>query len=172
MLSRLDPGMAARLTPGDEQRLVRALEVRLGTGESLSAHLARDGDEIWQRRERYDAVKIGLRMERTRLLERLARRVHAFFDAGLVAEVRGLLAAGIPLTANAFKGIGYRESLEVIAGRCSEAEARERTIIATRQYAKRQMTWFRREPDLHWLDGEVGCDRLHGQALAIIRQAG
>jgi tRNA dimethylallyltransferase len=171
MLGRLDPAMAARLAPADDQRLVRALEVRFGTGQPLSEHLARDGDEIWQRRERYDAVKIGLRMDRDRLMERLARRVHAFFDSGLVEEVRGLLAAGILSTANAFKGIGYRESLDVVGGRCSEAEARERTLIATRQYAKRQMTWFRREPDLHWLDGDVDRDRLHGQALALIRQA-
>ena len=171
MLARLDPPMAARLAPADQQRLVRALEVRFRTGQPLSEHLARDGDEIWRRRERYDAVKIGLRMERDLLMERLAVRVHAFFDAGLVDEVRGLLAAGIKPTANAFKGIGYRESLDVVGGRCSEAEARERTLIATRQYAKRQMTWFRREPDLHWLDVDVKRDRLHHRALALIRQA-
>ena len=83
-----------------------------------------------------------------------------------------MLAAGIPPTANAFKGIGYRESLAVVRGEYSEAEARRRTVIATRQYAKRQMTWFRREPGLQWLAGDEPGENMTRAALAIIGRAG
>ncbi|MCZ6601067.1 MAG: tRNA (adenosine(37)-N6)-dimethylallyltransferase MiaA [Acidobacteria bacterium] len=172
LLARLDPESARRLGAGDTQRLIRALEVLFLSGEPLSQHLARDGGGIWKRPERYDAVKIGLRMEKARLVARLEDRAQAYFDAGLVDEVRSLLAAGIPPTANAFKGIGYRESLAVVRGEYSEAEARRRTVIATRQYAKRQMTWFRREPGLQWLAGDEPGENMTRAALAIIGRAG
>jgi len=172
LLARLDPGSARRLGAGDTQRLIRALEVLFLSGEPLSQHLARDGGGIWERPERYDAVKIGLRMEKARLVARLEDRAQAFYNAGLVAEVRRLLAAGIPPEANAFKGIGYRESLAVVRGECSESEARQRTVNATRRYAKRQMTWFKREPGLHWLAGDEPGENMTRAALAIISRAG
>jgi len=172
MLARLDPDSADRLGAGDTQRVIRALEVVLLSGETLSRQLARDGGGIWERPERYDAVKIGVHVEKARLVARLEVRAQVFFDAGLVEEVRRLLAAGIPPTANAFKGIGYRESLAVVRGEYSEAEARRRTVIATRQYAKRQMTWFRRESNLHWLAGDEPGENMTRAALAIISQAG
>ncbi len=76
----------------------------------------------------------------------------------------------MPASAQALKGIGYRESLAVVQGKMTEAEARLQTTIATRQYAKRQMTWFRREPDVHWLD--AGAGNLQEKALEIIQKAG
>ncbi len=152
LLARLDPGSAARLPPADTQRVVRAVEVCLLTGRPFSDHLEQDAGGIWAGGERLEVRKIGLKMARERLVARIEARVAAFFAAGLVEEVRGLLAAGVPPTANAFKGIGYRESLAVAQGRMDEAEARERTLVATRRYAKRQMTWFRREKDINWVD--------------------
>jgi tRNA dimethylallyltransferase len=152
MLERFDPGSAARLPPGDRQRVARALEVRLLTGSPLSSWLAPGGRDLWREEDRMRCVKIGLRRPRAELLGRIEERVEAMFGAGLVDEVKGLLARGVPAQANAFKGIGYREALAVAQGTMDENEARRRTVLATRRYAKRQMTWFRREPGVRWMD--------------------
>ena len=84
---------------------------------------------------------------------RIAERTRRMFSAGLVGEVRALLAKGLPADAKAFESIGYHEAIEVLAGRMSEEQAVEATIIATRQYAKRQLTWFRRERAATWIQG-------------------
>jgi tRNA dimethylallyltransferase len=146
LLKRLDPETAARLGPADRQRLVRALEVRIASGRPLSAVLR---DEPFGA-ERYDAVKIGLTMDRQLLNARIDARVGAFFGAGLVAEVRRLLASGRPPSANAFKAIGYREVAAHLRGETSLEEAMALTRRNTRRYAKRQATWFRRETGVAW----------------------
>jgi tRNA dimethylallyltransferase len=157
VLTRLDPRTAARLRPGDRQRLVRALEVRLSSGESLAA-LQADG---WCGPDRYPVLRIGLDLPRDVLYRRLDERVDRFFQRGLVEEVLWLLGErSVPPGANALRAIGYREVVARCAREASgawrfageEAAVREEVKQATRRYAKRQMTWFRRERGTHWLD--------------------
>ena len=152
LLTRLDPARAGRLAPLDLQRVIRALEIRLLTGRTYAAHLQAEQADLWSGPDRHAAIKIGLEIDRTLLAERIAVRVRGFFAAGLVDEVRRLLASGVPPEANAFKAIGYREAIAVVQGTLNPADAVEATIRATRRYARRQMAWFRREPAVRWLD--------------------
>ena len=145
-LARLDPVTAGRLAPADKQRLLRALEVVLGTGRPLSAWIAEKpvgGGGI-------DAVWIGLTLPRALLYDRIAVRVERMLASGWVDEVRGLLATGLSPSVPAFQAIGYRELAGHIAGEATLEEATERIVRATRQYAKRQMTWFRRQSEVEW----------------------
>lgn len=159
LLATLDPATAQRVPPEDGQRIVRALELALVSGETWSATLARSG--TWSGgQERYRALKFGLDLDREALASRLAARVGTFFDADLPGEVERLLALGVPESANAFKGIGYREILRARSEGRDPAAMREAIVVATRQYAKRQRTWFRKEPGVVWLDASLGIDTL------------
>ncbi len=159
LLATLDPATAQRVPPEDGQRIVRALELALVSGETWSATLARSG--TWSGgQERYRALKFGLDLDREALTSRLAARVGTFFDADLPGEVERLLALGVPESANAFKGIGYREILRARSEGRDPAGMREAIVVATRQYAKRQRTWFRKEPGVVWLDASLGIDTL------------
>ena len=161
-LEALDPEAAARLAPRDRQRTLRALEVCLLAGRPMS--------QLWRdhprRSPRYRYLMLGLRPQRGELHARIARRVEGMFAAGLVDEVRGLLADGVPPRAHALKAIGYRECCRVLAGDLSAAEAIEAATAATRRLAKRQMTWLRAEADLEWLVG-FG-EELVGRAIARV----
>jgi len=148
MLARLDPASAARLQAGDRQRLVRALEVRFAARRPLSDLL----EEQPFGPDRHPAVKIGLTTERRNLYARIDARADSFFAKGLLDEARALAASGIPRTANAFKAIGYREALRHLEGDLTLDEARAETRRRTRRYAKRQWTWFRKEPGVAWFD--------------------
>jgi len=148
LLARVDPPGAARLPPRDRQRAVRALEVYFAARRGLGDLVA----EAPFGPDRYATVKIGLSMARDRLYRIIDERVEGFFASGLLDEVRGLLAAGRPRAANAFKAFGYRESLRHLQGELSLAEAIELTRRQTRRYAKRQWTWFRREAGVAWFD--------------------
>ncbi|MFQ5766474.1 MAG: tRNA (adenosine(37)-N6)-dimethylallyltransferase MiaA, partial [Acidobacteriota bacterium] len=157
------------LHPADEQRIIRAIEFIMASHAPFSQQIDAQGGGIWRGEDRFPAVKIGLRRQRAALAARIEERVKEFFRAGLIEEVRGLLAKGVPPQAHAFKGIGYREAREVVFGRMDRPEAVRRTIIATRRYAKRQMTWFRREPGVHWI--EAGDDLMETvrRAADVIR---
>jgi tRNA dimethylallyltransferase len=156
-LAGLDPASARRIPPADTQRIVRALELALAGEATWGATLA--GSGTWDSGiERYSCLKVGLALEREALNRRIDDRVDRFFDAGLVDEVRGLLAAGIPEDANAFKAIGYREVLVALRAGASPEAAREEVKRNTRRYAKRQRTWFRGEPGVVWLDAAAGPD--------------
>lgn len=159
VLTRLDPETAGNVGSNDRQRVVRALEVRLSVGASL-AGLQSGG---WRGPDRWPTLRLGLATDRTRLYQTLDRRVDQFFERGLIEEVLWLLGPrGVPPEANALRAIGYREVVRacrrepgrgwVFAG--DEASLRAEVAQATRRYAKRQMTWFRREPDTTWLDPE------------------
>ena len=105
-------------------------------------------------------------LDRDLLSARLASRVDAFFAADLPGEVKRLLASGVPETANAFKGIGYQEILRARAEGRDPSTARDAIVVATRQYARRQRTWFRKEPGLVWLDAGLGIDELAVRVVA------
>lgn len=150
LLRRIDAGTAATLFPRDWPRVQRALEVRLQTGEPISAqkHLRAEPHESAARVRLFV-----LNPPRALLYERINRRTQAHFAAGLVEEVRGLLAAGVPAESNALGAHGYRRVVEYLRGARDLASAIEQTRLDVRHYAKRQLTWFRREPGARWIDG-------------------
>lgn len=146
ILRRVDPEAARRLGARDRQRVVRALEVFFTTHRGLSEWIRESPFGA----DRYDVIKIGLNMDRDALYRRIDARVDRFFAAGLMEEVRGLLAGGCPPDANALKALGYRECGACLAGEQSMEDAIEMTRRNTRRYAKRQLTWFRAEQDVSW----------------------
>jgi tRNA dimethylallyltransferase len=168
LLARVDPASAARIPLRDRQRLVRALEVAV-SGESWTERLVRKG--TWSSRlERYPALKFCLDVERGLLARRIEERVDEFFAAGLVAEVEALLASGLPPTANALKGIGYREVVAALRCRTDPRATRRDIVTATRRYAKRQRTWFRSEPAMTWLDAAEGEEAVAGRVVTAWKE--
>jgi len=158
-LERVDTVSAERLAPTDVQRITRALEIALGGETTWSDRLRDEG--TWSRGvERYDSLKVGLDLDVATLDARIGERVERFLEAGLVREVRELLAAGVPRAANAFRAIGYREVLQAIEEGRNPFEAREEISRNTRRYSRRQRTWFRNEPDIVWLDAAEGPEAL------------
>jgi tRNA dimethylallyltransferase len=148
LLEALDPASAAALPPRDTQRIVRALEVALVSGAPFSSHIASRPSA----RDRYPSIKIGLTAPREILVARIDRRAESFFASGLVEEVRRLLASGVPATANSLKALGYREVLAHLHGELDLPATVALVKRNTRRYAKRQMTWFRREPGVVWFE--------------------
>lgn len=147
-LRRVDPDSALRLHPADEKRILRALEVYRTTGKTISAHNA----ETRALPPRYDAVYIGVQFRNREDMRRLIdRRVDVMVREGLLDEVRNLLKSGIPRDATALQAIGYKEFLGVWEGSCTEEDAIAEIKIRTRQYAKRQLTWLRHIPNVHWI---------------------
>jgi tRNA dimethylallyltransferase len=140
-LASVDPALAARLAPRDARRIVRALEVALASGVPLSR--LQEAHAFGERP--YEALLIGLARPTAELDGRIATRAHAMVAAGFLDEARGLVARGLVVDA-----VGYREMLACVEGRCDLAAALAATIRATRRFAKRQRTWFRREPGLVW----------------------
>lgn len=149
MLQRVDPPSAARILPGDRKRMIRALEVFFLTGTPLTQHFADTVSPI----AGTPVTGIALRMPAALIAERTARRVDQQFDRGLLDEIHGLLARGVPETARPFGGLVYRQALEHLHGIRDEAATRELIARENRRYARRQMIWFRKEPDLQWFDG-------------------
>ena len=168
-LARVDPESFARIQPRDTKRLVRALEVYLLTGRPLTAHF----DATERPLPEFAPIPIGLSPDRAHLAERIARRVDVQFERGIVAEVQSLLAAGVPAGAHAFSGLVYRQVLEMLAGVRDEAETRALIVRENMRYAKRQLIWFRKEPNLRWIPSTGECDATRDDALAhIAAQAG
>ena len=149
MLVRVDPPSAERIMPRDRKRLVRALEVYLSTGRPLTAHFAETSSPIAD----VAVTAVALRMPAPVTAERVARRVDEQFARGIVDEVRALLARGVPPTARPFGGLVYRQVMEMLRGVRGEAETRALIVRENRRYARRQLIWFRKEPNLMWFDG-------------------
>lgn len=150
MLSRVDPESGLRIQPRDLKRLVRALEVYFETGKPLTAHF----DETVSPLPRDVQIgAIALRMPAPWLAERLARRVDEQFEAGLIDEIRRLLASGVPPEARPFGGLVYRQAMDYLKGVRDEAATRALIAQENRKYARRQLIWFRKEPNLVWFDG-------------------
>ncbi len=155
-LADVDPASAARLV--DDRRLIRALEVHEVTGRPFSSFMP--GREYFR-----PAVQIGLAVDRDVLRERLATRVHAMVERGLLEEVRRLDAAGLRRGKTAPRALGYAQFLRVIDDEADVARAADETIVATRQFARRQLTWFRADPRIRWLDWQDA--ELTAKALAL-----
>lgn len=168
MVGRFDPPSAARILPRDRKRLVRALEVRLLTGRPLTDHFASTRAPLPE----YDLVTIALRLPPALTADRVAQRVEVQFAAGVVAEVRRHLAAGLPRSALPFSGLVYRQILEMLDGVRGEAETRALIVRENRRYARRQLIWFRKEPNLDWLEGPGERAEVVAAADAILRARG
>ncbi len=147
-LCRADPPTGRRVAPGDAQRILRALEVVEVSGVPLSEWI----DRRPYGSERMDAVRIGLTLPRSVLYDAIEHRVARMVERGWVEEVEELLSRGLSTTLPAFQAIGYRQIARSLHGRCSLEEAVDETVRATRRYAKRQLTWFRKEAGIHWFD--------------------
>jgi tRNA dimethylallyltransferase len=147
-LARVDPESAARIDPKNVRRVIRALEVAYATGRPFSA---------WQKpvTPPVESVLIGLRLERQTLYERIDRRIDAWVSGGFVDEVRSLLERGYSPALPSMSGIGYRQIAQFVLGQIPLEEAVAHFKQATHQYAKRQMTWFRRDGRIQWLDATV-----------------
>lgn len=163
LLARKDPEAAGRLHSHDVRRVVRALEVVHFGQESISREKQMDGRAGTLC---YDALVIGLNRDRQALYERINRRAEIMFEHGLENEVRALLEAGVPRDSQAMKGIGYKETASFLAGEISRGEALLQIQKATRHFAKRQLTWYRRMKYIHWyMVDEIPADRLLPQVL-------
>ena len=139
-----DPAAAAAITPSNGRRIVRALEVIALTGRRFSAALPAY-DAV------FDTVQIGLDEDDATLDARIDARVQQMFDAGLVDEVRHLAAQGLREGRTAGRALGYQQVLAMLDGGCTEAQARDETARATRRFVRRQRSWFRRDPRIHWV---------------------
>ena len=147
-LRGFDPERAAKLHPADKRRIVRAIEIYRLTGRTISEHDA----ETRARPPRYTARKLALSFrEREDLYARIDRRVDQMVAEGLFEEVERLLAEGLAPECTAMQAIGYKEAAQALRGECSRAEAAELIKLNSRRYAKRQLTWFRRDGDTHWI---------------------
>ena len=149
MLRKVDAASALRIQPRDLKRLVRALEVFLLTGRPLTAHFADTRSPLPD----VDVVAVALRLPTDQISERVMRRVDEQFERGLLAEIRTLLARGIPDAARPFGGLVYRQALEHLHGVRDEAATRALIAQENRRYARLQLIWFRKEPNLTWFDG-------------------
>lgn len=149
-LTAVDPEYAAKIGRRDRVRIVRALEVFEATGVPFSRHFAATISPV----RGFFQVRIGLQLERSRLVRGIEERVDRMFANGIVEEVRGLVARGVPEDAPPFRALGYRRVLAFLRGESTLARAVELTKTETRQYAKRQMTWFRRMNDIAWIPAD------------------
>ena len=166
-LSRVDPEAAERIQ--DRKRLLRALEVYLETGETITEHNRRTQEQP----PRFTPVWLALDDEnRQTLYDRIDQRVTIMLQRGLIEEIQGLLSSGVPESATAMQAIGYKEFVGALEGKCTVQEAADQVRQSSRRYAKRQLTWFRRNKAVHWLirqEGQ-GPDEIFRTARQILRE--
>ena len=160
-LREADPESAARLHPSNRKRIIRALEVWLETGKTITQHNL----ETQAQPPRYTPVWLGLNFpDRAQLYARIDLRAKQMFDEGLAAEVQALLASGVPDNATSMQAIGYKEVVRALRGDCSMDEALAEVQQSSRRYAKRQLTWFRRNEAVRWLDAGLPFPELFSAA--------
>ena len=168
-LKSIDPDAAGKLHLSDRKRIIRALEVYLETGETITEH----NRKTQLIPPRYRPIWLGLDFEnRADLYGRIDARVGMMLEAGLVEEIRSLLASGIPEKCTAMQAIGYKEFVAALDGKCSIEEAADQVRQSSRRYAKRQLTWFRRNQSMHWLirhPGQDGAEILEA-ARQVLRE--
>jgi tRNA dimethylallyltransferase len=163
-LARIDAASAQRIQPRDAKRIIRALEVFRLTGRPLTAHFADTRPPLPD----FDVLALAVRLPAAQISERVVRRVSEQFERGLLDEIRTLLAQGVPETARPFGGLVYRQALEHLHG--VRDRAATQTLIAqeNRHYARRQLIWFRKEPNLIWLDGPGESSMTIAAARALL----
>ena len=161
MLEKVDPKTAERLHVNDIRRVIRALEVQHLGHESLSESRTADDTEIDGESLIYNAYVVGLRRDRAALYDRINRRVDIMMEQGLEKEVRSLLGSGVPADAQSMKGIGYKELVRYIEGESSLQQAVSDIKKFSRHFAKRQITWYKKMPYIHWYD----VDNIDGDTL-------
>ncbi|MZD06266.1 tRNA (adenosine(37)-N6)-dimethylallyltransferase MiaA [Streptomyces sp. SID5785] len=163
-LAAADPEAGAAILPSNGRRIVRALEVIEITGKPFTANLP-GHDSV------YDTLQIGVDVARPELDERITTRVDRMWEAGLVDEVRTLADQGLREGRTASRALGYQQVLTALEGECTDDEARAETVRATKRFARRQDSWFRRDPRVHWLSGAV-ADRgeLPARAMALVER--
>ena len=165
LLRSIDPESAERLHLADRKRIIRALEVYYETGETITAH-NRKTQSI---PPRYNPIWFAIEdTQRSELYKRIDARVGKMLDEGLIDEIKGLLARGIPEKCTAMQAIGYKEFIDALNGQCSIDEAADLVRQSSRRYAKRQLTWFRRNPAIHWLRRNPG--ETNNEILISARQ--
>ena len=165
MLGRIDPASAGRIMPRDRKRLVRALEVYFATGRPLTSHFEQTASPIAD----CEVIAVALKLPPALTAERVARRVDEQFERGIVDEVRRLLASKVPPEARPFGGLVYRQVMEMLRGVRGEADTRALIVQENRRYARRQLIWFRKEPNLIWFDGPGERDAvLHRVEEALV----
>lgn len=164
ILQKHDPEAAARIHPNDHQKLIRAVELTMLGRQPATATQKAPRDAL----QGFRVLKIGLRPEKNALREQISARSAAMFEFGLVDETKALLARGVPSGGKALQSLGYRQALQVLAGTAGVAEAIAECQTRTRQYAKRQMTWFRRETGVHWLEGFGGQAAVESAAIGLV----
>ena len=157
LLKRLDPEAASRIAERDKPKVIRALEVRLETGKALSDHLSESPREPLMG---FQVHSVGLNPARDELYKRIDERVCRMFEAGLAEEVRQLLARGIPSSAKPFEAIGYRHVIAHLDSSIGKDDTIRIIQRDTRRYAKRQMTWFRKQSDVCWFDGPGDSENI------------
>ena len=160
-LREIDPESAARLHPSNRRRIIRALEIYYETGQTMTEH-DRQTQAV---PPKYIPLRLGLNFaNRQTLYDRIDLRAKRMFEQGLADEVRALLDAGVPETATAMQAIGYKEVVRALEGEISMDEALAQVQQSSRRYAKRQLTWFRRNPDVRWLDAGLPDSELFSAA--------
>jgi tRNA dimethylallyltransferase len=164
ILARLDREASKRIAPRDSQKIIRAIELRILTGKKVG-DIHRSGRSALQG---YVIKKIGLLPPRAALYERIESRTVAMIDAGWIDEVRQLVANGVPLDAKPFQFIGYSQLRDVVDGRLRKEDAIKQIQQATRNFAKRQITWFRKETGVQWLEGFGDDPETTSAAVSII----
>jgi tRNA dimethylallyltransferase len=169
MVRRVDPPSAERIQPRDRKRLIRALEVFFQTGRPLTQHFA---DTMSPLAPGTAVTAVALQLSADLLAERLARRVDAQFAAGLLDEVEALLARGVPPTARPFGGLVYRQVMEYRRGVRGLQETRALIVQENRRYARRQLIWFRKEPNLTWFHGPGESSAVQARVLAWLAERG
>ena len=168
ILTRIDPDSAGRIHWNDQPKLIRAIEVCLVSRRPFSKVLTDDTEEPL---EGFRVTQLGLAPPREALYDKIDRRTEQMFAEGILEEVRELLAAGVPETALPFCAVGYKQAAAAVRGDVDAAEAAEAAAQATRRYAKRQMTWFRKqEPTTIWLDGFGHDPEIQKAAYAIAKR--
>ena len=166
LLRSRDPEAASRIHPNDHQKLIRAIELTLLAGQPATKTQSLPRESM----QGFRTLKLGLAPSRALLYERLDQRSARIFETGLLAETKAVLDAGYSPAAKPLQSLGYKQALEVIANRMDIGEAVQECQTKTRQYAKRQITWFRREPDVNWLPGFGDEIHIQQQALEITQR--
>ena len=167
ILQRLDPAAAEKIHANDGPKLIRAIEVCVASREKMS--------DLWQQRGRdplrgFRTLRIGLAPERNLLYDRINRRAQRMFETGLIEETRDLLQKYVS-SAQPFSSLGYKQAVKFLSGELTRDQALQAAQQAHRNYAKRQMTWFRREPEVRWLRGFGGDGQIQESAISLVAES-